>query len=80
MTTYVSSIVLKLLNVWITTHWKILKKMGITGHLTCHMRNLYVSQEATLIIGHGTMHWFKILKGVPQSCILSPCLSNFRTS
>ena len=50
--------------------------MGITGHVTSHMRNLYGSQEATVRTGDGTMHWFKIFKGVPQSCILSPCLFN----
>ena len=27
--------------------------------------------------GHGTTDWFKIGKGVLQSCILSPCLFNF---
>ena len=26
--------------------WKILKEMGIPDHLTCLLRNLYVSQEA----------------------------------
>ena len=24
--------------------------------------------------GHGTTDWFQIEKGVPQGCILSPCL------
>ena len=33
-------------------------------------------QEATVRIGHGTMDWFKIGKGVYQGCILSPCLFN----
>ena len=27
--------------------WKILKEMGIPGHLTCLLRNLYIGQEAT---------------------------------
>ena len=26
--------------------------------------------------GHGTMYWFKTVKGVGQCCILSPCLFN----
>ena len=30
----------KLLTVWITTIWKILKEMGISDHLTCLLRNL----------------------------------------
>ena len=37
----------KPLTVWITTHWKILKEMGIPDHLTCLLRNLYARQEAT---------------------------------
>ena len=28
--------------------WKILKEMGIPEHLTCLLRNLYASQEATV--------------------------------
>ena len=34
--------------------WKILQKMGISGHLTCLLRNLYAGQEATVRTGHGT--------------------------
>ena len=37
---------------------------------------LYASQEATVRTGHGTTDWFQIGKGVPQGCILSPCLFN----
>ena len=55
---------------------KILKEMGIPGHLTCLLRNLYADQEATVRIGHGTTDWFKIGKGVCRGCILSPCLFN----
>ena len=40
--------------------WKILKEMGIPDHLTCLLRNLYVSQEATVRTGHGTTVWFQI--------------------
>ena len=39
------------------------------------MRNLYAGQEATVRTGHGT-DWFKIEKGVHQSCILLLCLLN----
>ena len=39
---------LKLLTVWITIKWKILKEMGIPDHLTCLLRNLYAGQEATV--------------------------------
>ena len=52
--------------------WKILKEMGISGHLTCLLRNLYAGQEATIRTGHGTTDWFQIGKGVHQGCILSP--------
>ena len=38
--------------------WKILKEVGIPDHLTCHLRNLYVGQEATVRAGHGTTDWF----------------------
>ena len=44
--------------------WKILKEMGIPDHLTCLLRNLYASQEATVRTGHGTIDWFQIGKGV----------------
>ena len=56
--------------------WKILKEMGIPGHLTCFLRNLYAGQEAAVRTGHGTTDWFQIGKGVSQGCILSPCLFN----
>ena len=65
----------KLLTVWITTNWKILKEMGIPDHLTHLLRNLYAGQEATVRTGHRT-DWFQIGKGVRQGCILSPCLFN----
>ena len=51
--------------------------MGIPGHLTCLLRNLYAGQETTVRTGHGTTDWFQIRKGVRQGCILSPCLFNF---
>ena len=57
--------------------WKILKEMGIPGHLTCLLRNLYAGQEATIRTGHGPIDLFQIGKGVHQDCILSPCLFNF---
>ena len=57
--------------------WNILKEMGIPGHLTCLLRNLYGGQEATVRTGQGTADWFQIRKGVRQGYILSPCLFNF---
>ena len=64
------------LNVWITRNWKILKRMGITDHLTYLLRNLYAGQEVTVRTGHGPTDWFQIGKEVRQGCILSPCLFN----
>ena len=40
--------------------WKILKEMEVPDHLTYLLRNLYVSQEATVRTGHGTTVWFNI--------------------
>jgi len=44
--------------------WKILKEMEVPDHLTYLLRNLYVSQEATVRTGCGTTDWFQIGKGV----------------
>ena len=57
--------------------WKIFKEMGIPGHLTCLLRNLYVGQEATVRTLHGTTDWFKIGKVVWQGYKLPPCLFNW---
>ena len=50
--------------------------MGIPDRLTCLLRNLHASQEATVRTGHGMTDWFQIRKEVRQACILSPCLFN----
>ena len=50
--------------------WKILKEMGLSDHLTCILRSLYVGQEATVRSRHGTTDWFKIGKGVHLGGIL----------
>ena len=54
--------------------WKLLQEMGIPDHLICPLRNLYAGQETTVRTGRGTTDWFRTGKGVPQGCILSPCL------
>ena len=64
------------LTVWMTTRCGKLLETGISDHLTCFVRNLYVGQETTVRTLHGTMEWFKIGKGVHQGCELSPCLFN----
>ena len=60
--------------------WNILHEMGIPDHIICLLRNLYEGQEATVRTGQGTTDWFKIGKGVPQSCISSSCLFKLYTS
>ena len=50
--------------------------MTIQDHLTCPLRNLHASQEATVRMGHETTDWFQIGKGVCQGCMLSSCLFN----
>ena len=50
--------------------------MGIPGHLTCLLGNLYAGQEATVRTGQGTTDWFQIRKRVRQGSILSPSLFN----
>ena len=49
--------------------WKLLQEIGIPDHLNCRLRNLYVGQEATVRIGHGTTDCLQIGKGVLESCI-----------
>ena len=68
---------LKPLTVWISTSCGKFLEMGIPDHLTCLLlRNLYAGQEATVRTGRGKTDWFKIGKGIQQSCLLSPCLFN----
>ena len=55
---------------------KPLEDMGMPDHLTCLLRNLYASPEATARTLYGTTDWFKIEKGVQWGCLLSPCLFN----
>jgi len=61
--------ILKTLNVWITTNWKILKELGVEGHLSCLLRNLYAGQKATVRTGYETTDLFNIGEGVCQGCI-----------
>ena len=56
--------------------WNIIQEMGIKGHLTCLLRNLYAGQEATVRTGHGTADWFRVGKEVQQGSMLSPCSFN----
>ena len=75
-TTSASLTMIKPLTEWITTNGKIFRETGIPDNLTCLLRNLYASQEATVRTRRGATDWFQIGKGVHQGCILSPCLFN----
>ena len=44
--------------------WKARREMGISDHLTCLLRNMYASQEATVRTLYGTVDWFRIEKAV----------------
>ena len=65
-----TSVMPKLLTVWITTNWKILQEMGIPDQMTYLLRNLYAGQEAIIKTRHGTTDWFQIGKRVHQGCII----------
>ena len=54
-------------------------KMEIPEYLACLLRSLYVGQEAIVGTLYGATDWFKIEKGVPQCCLLSPRLFNLYT-
>ena len=60
--------------------WEITIEMGIPDHLTCLLRNLYASQEATVRTGHETTDWFQIQKGIHQGYILSPAYLTYMQS
>ena len=67
---------LTILNLWLDHRklWTILKQMGIPNHLTCLLRNLYSTQEATVRTRHQTANSLQIWKRVCPGCILSPFL------
>jgi len=54
--------------VWIQQTGKVLKRRGYQN-IFCLLRNLYTGQEATVRTRHGTVDWFKILKGEWQGYI-----------
>ena len=62
----------KLLTVWTTTNWKILKEIGIPDHLTCPLRNLYAGQEVTVRTRQGTKDWVKLRKKYVKAVFCHP--------
>ena len=53
-----------------------LYRVWVKHHLTGGNAFSHSGQEVTIRTGRGTTDWFQIGKGVPQGCILSPCLFN----
>ena len=62
----------KPLTVWTTANCKILQEMGIPGHWTYLLRNLYAGQETTVGTGHETTDWFKIGKKYVKAVYCHP--------
>ena len=52
------------------------ERTGVSDHLTCFLRNLSASQEATVRMAHGKTDWLQTGKRVHPGCIFSPCLFN----
>ena len=53
--------------------------MGIPGHFTSLLRNLYRGQEEIVWTLYGTTDWFKLEEAVRQGCLRSPCLFSLYT-
>ena len=51
---------------------RILKEMGISGHLTCLLRNLYAGQESSVRSGHGKTEWSTLGKEYIKSVYCHP--------
>ena len=60
-----------------TNPWKVLQKMGIPGHLTCLLRNLYACQEATVRTGHEQKPGSKLGKKSFRDVYCHPAFFNF---
>ena len=70
----------KPLTVWITTNWKILQEMGLPDHLTCLLRNLHASEEATVRTGHEITDWFKSGKEYVKTVYCHPAYLTYMQS
>ena len=60
--------------------WKFLKELRMPDHLTCLLRNLYTSQEATVRTGHGTTDWFQIRKEYVKAVYCQPAYLTYMQS
>ena len=72
----------KPLTVWITTHCgKFFKKMGISDHLTCFLRNLYAGQEKQqLELDMEQRTGFKLGKEYVKAVYCHPAYLNYMQS
>ena len=59
---------------------KILKEMGIPDHLTCFLRNLYESQEATVKTRHGSTVGSKLGKEYVKAVYCPPAYLTYMQS
>ena len=56
--------------------WKALREVGIPGHFTCLLRNLYAGQEATVRTLYGTTDWLGSRKEYDRAvCCCPVCLT-----
>ena len=62
----------KPLTVWITINWKIQKEMGIPGHLTCLLRNLYAVRKKQFKLDMGQQTSFKYEKEYVKAVYCHP--------
>ena len=60
--------------------WKTLKEMGIPGHLTCCLRNLYAGQEATVRTKLGTTDGSKSVKEYVKAVYCRPAYLTYMQS
>ena len=62
--------------------WKILKEMGIPGHQTCLLRNMYAGQEARVRTEQRTTDWFQMEKECVKAVYCHPAYLTYmqRTS
>ena len=52
--------------------WTILQEMGVPGHLTCLLRNLYAGQKAIVRTQYGTTNWFQLGKEYVKAVYCHP--------
>ena len=59
---------------------KSLQEMGLPGHLTCLLRNVYAGQEATVRTRHGTIDWLQLGKEYIKAVYCHPAYLTYMQS